>query len=152
MAVRGDEVGDPVPDPPPAAGTVGVVDVHMAVPRVLGVHRAVTGHADPKAYVHGYGSGCVHGRVVLPTSLGAVAAVTAITAITAITAVALIALIALIVMVALIVMIVMVALIVMAVMVVIMAGIVVMLRTVRMGAVACHMAYRGTPTRLRLLP
>ncbi|MFK0261020.1 hypothetical protein ACIQU1_06740 [Streptomyces angustmyceticus] len=122
------------------------MDVHMAVPRVLGVHRAVTGHADPKAYVHGYGSGCVHGRVVLPTSLGAVAAVTAITAITAV------ALIALIVMVALIVMIVMVALIVMAVMVVIMAGIVVMLRTVRMGAVACHMAYRGTPTRLRLLP
>lgn len=69
MAVRGDEVGDPVPDPLPATGTVGVVDVRVEV------------------------------RVV-----------------------------------------------------VIMARIVVVLRTVRMGAIACHMAYRGTPNRLRLLP
>ncbi len=68
MAVRGDEVGDPVPDPLPTTGTVGVVDVRVEV------------------------------RVV-----------------------------------------------------VIMAGIVVVLRTVRMGAIACHMAYRGTPNRLRLL-
>ncbi|MGI5259250.1 hypothetical protein [Streptomyces angustmyceticus] len=72
-----------------------------------------------------YGSGCVPGQKLLTTSVRSATAHTAVTAVTPVTAVA---------------------------MVVIMAGIVVVLRTVRMGAIACHMAYRGTPNRLRLLP
>ncbi|GES30917.1 hypothetical protein San01_34040 [Streptomyces angustmyceticus] len=81
--MRGDEVGDPVPDPLPAAGTVGVVDVrvaarvvvHMVVPRVLDIHRSVIVRADTDAdvdghgcvYGYGNGSGCLHGRALLTT-------------------------------------------------------------------------------------
>ncbi|MFJ6788801.1 hypothetical protein [Streptomyces angustmyceticus] len=88
----------------------------------------MTGRANTDADTDVYGSGCVPGQKLLTTSVRAAAAHTAVTAITAVTPVTTVA------------------------MVVIMAGIVVVLRTVRMGAIACHMAYRGTPNRLRLLP
>ncbi|WP_436318324.1 hypothetical protein [Streptomyces caniferus] len=162
MAVRGDEMGEPVPDPRPAAGTarvmrvVVVVDVsgvrvvlvvggvRVDVTRALRLPRTVTGR------------GNVYGATVLTTALAVVTVVMVawkVAPVRVVTSVRVVALVpAVTTLPAVTVVLVDPVPLVDPVTLMVPVVPVVMIMAVRRGAVACHMAYRGTPNPLRLLP
>ncbi|MEU8993315.1 hypothetical protein AB0C95_00560 [Streptomyces caniferus] len=170
MAVRGDEMGEPVPDPRPAAGTPRVmrvdvvVDVDVNGVRVVvvvgGMRVDLTRALRLPRTVTVWGN--VYGATVLTTALAVVTVVMVawkvapVRAVTSVRAVALVPAVTTLPAVTVVLVdpvpLVDPVTLMVAVDPVVPVVPVVMIMAVRRGAVACHMAYRGTPNPLRLLP